>query len=152
MSLKLILFALLVSIHSIKPHAFRAQTAGGAEIKFDKAVHSLGILNKGDRCEYGFKFTNTGTAPLIISNATTTCGCDMASYPKNPILPGDSATIHYKYDSYRIGPFMKTLTVISNAGNSIITLTVCGLVRDPESTSKDLSIHDSYCKCLNENK
>ena len=69
------------------------------------------------RASTEFKFTNTGTEPLIISNAKGSCGCTVPSWPKTPIKPGESAAIKVKYDSKRIGPINKSVTISSNASN-----------------------------------
>jgi len=86
-----------------------------AEISFEKTVHDFGsILQKGDGT-YQFEFSNTGNAPLLLSNATSSCGCTIPSYPKTPIAPGEKGTIVVKYDTNRIGSFHKSVTVTSNA-------------------------------------
>jgi len=61
-----------------------------------------------------FKFTNTGTEPLIIKNAKGSCGCTVPSYPKNAILPGEAAEIEVRYATNRLGPFAKTVTLTTN--------------------------------------
>ena len=47
-----------------------------------------------------FEFTNTGNAPLIITNVQSTCGCTVPSKPKEPIMPGKSDKIEVKYNIY----------------------------------------------------
>jgi hypothetical protein len=39
------------------------------------------------------------------------------SYPQAPIAPGQSATIKVKYDTNRVGPINKSVTITSNASN-----------------------------------
>ncbi len=63
-----------------------------------------------------FEFTNTGDAPLIISNVLSTCGCTVPSKPDAPILPGKTGKIEVKYNM-NPGPIRKTITVESNAVN-----------------------------------
>jgi len=63
-----------------------------------------------------FEFTNTGNAPLIISNAQSTCGCTVPSYPKDPIAPGATGEISVKYNM-NPGPIRKTITIECNAAN-----------------------------------
>lgn len=57
---------------------------------------------------------NTGTEPLLVISANTSCGCDMGTWPKDPIMPGDSGKINYKYDSKRIGLLNKSMTIKTN--------------------------------------
>jgi hypothetical protein len=97
--------------------------------------HDFGTLQKGDNCIFYFKFTNTGNEPLIILNAKTSCGCDIAYWPKVPIMPGKSAVIKYQYDSQRIGGFHQSTTVTSNAKNGTVLLKVKGLILDSKLPS-----------------
>ena len=58
---------------------------------FDKQEHDFGSIVQGTPQETVFTFTNTGEAPLIITDAKSTCGCTVPQYPKNtPIAPGES--------------------------------------------------------------
>ena len=63
-----------------------------------------------------FEFTNTGNAPLIITNVLSTCGCTVPTKPDAPILPGKKGKIEVKYNM-ATGPIRKTITVESNAAN-----------------------------------
>lgn len=63
-----------------------------------------------------FEFTNTGDAPLIITNVQSTCGCTVPTKPTEPILPGKTGKIDVKYNM-NPGPIRKTITVESNAAN-----------------------------------
>ena len=63
-----------------------------------------------------FEFTNTGDAPLIITNVLSTCGCLIPSKPDAPILPGKKGKIEVKYNM-TTGPIRKTITVETNAAN-----------------------------------
>lgn len=93
----------------------KAQNAAGPEISFEKDVHDYGNIKQHANGECEFKFTNTGNAPLIISNAKGSCGCTVPDWPKQPIKPGETAVIKVKYDTKRVGPISKTVTVESNA-------------------------------------
>jgi len=61
-----------------------------------------------------FVFKNTGTEPLLITNARGSCGCTVPDWPKDPIRPGETAVIKIKYDTKRSGPISKTVTVTTN--------------------------------------
>ncbi|MBC7847345.1 MAG: DUF1573 domain-containing protein [Flavobacterium sp.] len=76
-----------------------------------------------------FVFTNNGNKPLIITNATGSCGCTVPTFPKEPIAPGAKAVIGVKYATDRIGAFTKTVTITSNAaGSPSKVLTIKGTV------------------------
>ena len=100
-------------------------------IEFDSLVLTK-FINERDPCIYHFPFTNTGDAPLVIAYAKTSCGCLVASYPKEPIQPGERAEISVKYDSRRIGPINKSITVRTNACQETTVLRVKGYVKKNE--------------------
>ncbi|PKP04316.1 MAG: hypothetical protein CVU11_05430 [Bacteroidetes bacterium HGW-Bacteroidetes-6] len=109
-----------------------AQT-NGAFIKFNEVIHDFGELTQGDKAEVEFVFTNTGDAPLLLSNVRSTCGCTVPTWPHDPILPKGSASIKVKYDSNRIGGINKQITVESNATNGVIYLKILGNIsKKPE--------------------
>ena len=83
-----------------------------------------------------FKFTNTGTAPLLIQNAKGSCGCTVPSYPREPIMPGESGYIKVKYDTKRVGRFDKYVTLTTNAlSNTTTRLKITGTVEaEPDAT------------------
>ena len=54
-----------------------------------------------------FEFKNTGKAPLVISGASSSCGCTVPSWPKDPIAPGATGKIEVKYDTNRVGAIAK---------------------------------------------
>lgn len=89
----------------------------GPVIEFEKDVHDYGTIKQHGNGVYEFKFKNTGTEPLTISNAKGSCGCTVPEWPKEPIAPGESGSIKVKYDTKRVGPFGKSVTLQSNAVN-----------------------------------
>lgn len=95
-----------------------AVNIGGPEITFEKDIHDFGKIKQHGNATYQFKFTNTGSQPLIINNCQGSCGCTVPEWPKTPIAPGASEYITVKYDSGRPGMINKNVTVYSNAVNS----------------------------------
>ena len=94
--------------------------------------HLVCSLNRN----YEFKFTNTGDEPLIVSNVKSSCGCTIPKKPKKPILPGENGEIEVKYDTNRVNPIRKTITVTSNAVNApTVALKITGKVIDPDKES-----------------
>ena len=103
-----------------------------ATITFDSLVVDYGTINKGDDGVRQFKFTNTGTADLEITQVRSSCGCTIPKKPSGAIAPGASDVIEVKYDTNRIGPIRKTITVASNASNAMVDLKIKGEVQEPE--------------------
>lgn len=119
-----------------------------AEITFDKTIINYGTIDKGANGVRDFVFTNTGNAPLIISNVKSTCGCTIPKKPEKPILPGESDKIQVKYDTKRIGFIRKSISVTSNASNPSVVLKITGqVIADTKKTgleNKKKSIVEDY--------
>ncbi|GAA4931931.1 DUF1573 domain-containing protein [Algibacter agarivorans] len=101
-----------------------------AEIEFKSETIDYGTIEKGSDGVRVFEFTNTGNEPLIISDVKSSCGCTIPSKPKDPILPGKTGEIKVKYDTNRVNPIRKTITVLSNAKTPTVALKIKGLVVD----------------------
>ena len=102
------------------------------EITFDKMVHDYGTVAFGGDGVCTFKFTNTGKEPLILQQPQSSCGCTVPTWPKEPVLPGASDEIQVTYNTKKVGPINKTITVKSNAKNNTVVLRITGTVQpDP---------------------
>ncbi|MBC7864260.1 MAG: DUF1573 domain-containing protein [Bacteroidia bacterium] len=99
-----------------------------ADIKFEKNSHDYGTVKYGADASYEFKFTNTGTEPLVINACERSCGCTTPTCPKEPILPGKSSIVKVSYDTKRPGPINKTVTIKSNAKCGEVKITITGTV------------------------
>lgn len=106
-----------------------------AEIEFKSDIIDYGTIEKGADGKRVFEFTNTGKAPLIISKVTSSCGCTIPKWSKEPILPGKTGEIQVKYNTTRVMPIRKTITVISNAKTPTVALKIKGLVVDSSKES-----------------
>ena len=107
-----------------------------AKIEFKTDVIDYGTIEKGADGVRIFEFTNTGDAPLIITKVKSSCGCTVPSWPKEPIMAGETGEIKVKYDTNRVMPIRKTITVSSNAADSpTIALKIKGLVVDSSKNS-----------------
>ncbi|HTB06137.1 MAG TPA: DUF1573 domain-containing protein [Bacteroidia bacterium] len=95
---------------------------------FEKTDHDFGTIEQNDNGTTYFLFTNTGKEPLVIKEAHGSCGCTVPKWPKTPIGPGQKDTIKVTYDTHRVGIFVKTVTITSNAKVSPIVLNIKGKV------------------------
>lgn len=107
-----------------------------AKIEFKSDTVDYGTIEKGADGVRVFQFTNTGDAPLIISNVTSSCGCTIPKKPEGPILPGKTGEIEVKYDTNRVMPIRKTITVISNAQTPTVALKIKGDVIESKGDAK----------------
>lgn len=86
--------------HETTTIAAASDTAKGAPvIAFDEMEHNFGNITEGERLEYSFKFTNTGDRDLLITDATSSCGCTVPEWPKEPIKPGKSSYMKVVFNS-----------------------------------------------------
>ncbi|MBK8556200.1 MAG: DUF1573 domain-containing protein [Lewinellaceae bacterium] len=111
--------------------AVQAQTNNGPTMSLDVTTIDYGTLEKGGDPIRKFKFVNTGTEPLIIKTAKGSCGCTVPTYPKEPIMPGETNYIEVRYDTQRVGVFTKTVTLTTNETSDTHTLTIKGEVKAP---------------------
>lgn len=84
-------------------------------MSFENGMYNFGKIKQGDKVHYDFKFKNTGKSPLIVTNATATCGCTIPEIPKEPVKPGDSGLIKVVFSSAgKMGMQDKIITITSN--------------------------------------
>lgn len=135
--------------------AFAAQTFGqaandapasnttvtsNAKIKFTELSHNFGNVIEGQIARHEFVFTNEGTDPLILENVQASCGCTTPKWPREPIAPGAQAVIAAEYNSNgRPGTFNKQITVKSNGGEVVLTITGV-VVKEPEKPKSPVII------------
>lgn len=105
------------------------KSTDGAEMIFNETDHNFGTIQHRGNGTFEFIFKNTGKEPLIIKNVTSSCGCTIPNWDKDPILPKKTGKIVVKYDTERIGQFIKSIKVFSNAKNSPVDLIIRGEVK-----------------------
>lgn len=106
----------------------KGESVFGPAIEFKELVHDYGTIEQSGDGAYVFKFANTGTEPLILSNVRSSCGCTIPEWPREPINAGASGSILVKYNTARIGSFSKSISVYSNASEAAIVLRIKGNV------------------------
>lgn len=93
------------------------------------SIYDFGKVAEGDIVEYSYRFKNTGSNPLIVSNVSASCGCTVPEKPEAPIKPGEIGFIKVKFNSdKRPGEAHKTVTVTSNANPPFTELLLKGEV------------------------
>jgi hypothetical protein len=114
-----VLAALFIALQSFAQEA-GANKVDGAVITFEKKTHDFGDIFQGDKVEETFKFTNTGSEPLIITNVQVTCGCTTPKgWPRDPIMPGGKGELTVAFNSAgKSGRQNKVVTIVSNAVNT----------------------------------
>ena len=91
-------------------------SANFTQIEWIDSIHqNLGKVKEGSVLEVSWRFKNTGTKPLIISNVNASCGCTVAEKPEAPVAAGEEGVIKAKFDSKeRQGMQRKDVYVLAN--------------------------------------
>lgn len=132
----LLAFSLLATVFIAKAQS-ETTDPNAPVIKWETTTIDYGEVEYGSNGEREFFFTNIGKTPLIISNAQGSCGCTVPSWPKEPIMPGQKASIKVKYDTNRPGTISKSVTITSNAASGSDVIYIKGFVKNqPESSGQ----------------
>ena len=100
------------------------------KLQFIEKEFDFGFVEVGEVVNHKFKFVNTGSKPLSISNATASCGCTTPVFPFLEIEPGGTGEIGVRFNSKdRLGSQVATVTVYSDAENNEQELIIKGVVR-----------------------
>lgn len=128
------LFSLLLFLGLAAFSFAQTDAATGPSMKFETIEIDYGTIDQGADGVRKFMFTNTGTEPLVIKNARGSCGCTVPTWPKEPVMPGETASVDVRYDTNRVGKFTKTVTLTTNETIGTRMLTIKGdiLKKDAE--------------------
>lgn len=118
------------------------ENQSGAQIVFESETVDYGVIEQGSEPFRVFTFTNTGTEPLIITQAKGSCGCTVPTYPKEPIAPGETGEIKVRYDTNRLGKFTKRVTLTTNAPEEKTMLTIKGEVLKKAEEPEGLPVNE----------
>ena len=103
----------------------------GPQMIFEETEHQFGKINQGEKVSHTFIFKNTGDAPLIINNASGSCGCTVPRYPTEPILPGEKGVIDVSYKpGSQKATQNKTVTITANTNPPQTVLKIKAFVEE----------------------
>ncbi|MCB2380204.1 DUF1573 domain-containing protein [Hymenobacter sp. BT635] len=92
---------------------------------FSEVEHNFGDIKPGEVVKHTFEFTNTGKSPLLIENATASCGCTTPNWTKDPVPPGGKGTIEVQFNSQgKTGLQNKEIAVRANTQPSITQIAI----------------------------
>jgi len=121
---------------AVKKGEVKTKAVKGANITLEKSVHDYGTVVQNADGNCVFEFTNNGTKPLVISQCKGSCGCTVPTWPREEIKPGETGEIKVKYDTNRVGPINRSVTIISNAANSPTkVLKIKGMVEPTDASA-----------------
>ena len=104
----------------------------GAVIEFETNEHDFGTIPYKGNGTYEFVFTNTGKVPLVLKNVRSSCGCTVPEWPKDPVKKGEKGRIKVSYNTRITGTFSKSISVVSNSGDTPVVLVIKGKVEPEE--------------------
>jgi hypothetical protein len=99
-------------------------------IKYEQESFDFGVVNEGEVVTHVFKFKNTGTEPLTVTNAKASCGCTVPNWSKEPVAPGASGEIKVEFNSKgKPGNQSKRVTVTANTNPTDTFIEIKGMVK-----------------------
>ena len=117
-------------VMSVSPQP--AENKNAPEFKFEEDEYNFGTIKQGESTTHIFTFTNTGKEPLIITNASGSCGCTVPDWPKEPIKKGEKGSVKVTFNSAgKMGMQDKTVTIQSNAKTNPKVIHIKGNVEAP---------------------
>ena len=113
-----------------------SKTQAYAVMEFEEKEHDFGTVEEGEVVEHTFEFTNAGDAPLIVSNASASCGCTVPTWTKEPIAPGDKGEMLVKFDTRgKPNQQMKAVRITANTQSGRETLRIKAFVNPKNSNA-----------------
>ena len=99
---------------------------------FDKNLHDFGTIMDGEAQETVFSYTNTGEAPLVITEIKSTCGCTVPQdWSRAPLLPGESSQFTVKFNGKGMNKTSKTVTIKANTQRGTESVRISAFINKP---------------------
>ncbi len=117
--------------------AIDVPTGPTTTIQFDESEFDFGTIDEGEKVSHTYKFTNTGSEPLIIKDAKGSCGCTVPSWPKDPVAPGATGEMLVEFNSKgKSGSQNKRVTITANTNPGQTFINIKGEVNKAETAAK----------------
>ena len=106
-------------------------------IKFDKSEHDFGEIEAKTPVETVFSYTNTGEAPLVITDIKSSCGCTVPKdWSREPLAAGESGNFTVKFNGSGTNKVSKTITVTANTEKGTETVKITAFVKPDPNAAK----------------
>lgn len=120
-------------VNNPKSASGEENTKGIPAITFTDTEHDFGRVIEGEKITYAFRFTNTGKGNLVITSVSSSCGCTVPQYTKEPVKPGETGNIKVTFDSSNRRGFQhKSVSVVTNTQPNTTVLHIKAQVVEPE--------------------
>jgi hypothetical protein len=120
-----------------------ADTGNFTTIQWLDTLYNFGSIKQGEKVTIKFCCKNTGTKPLVLTNVRPGCGCTVAEYSKEAILPNKQGWVTASFDSKKFcGEVHKSVLASSNSSNDAErNLQFTGTITGCESNDKIVIPH-----------
>ena len=107
-------------------------------ITFDKKEHDFGQIVSGTPQETVFSYTNTGEAPLVITDIKSTCGCTVPQdWSRQPLAVGESDKFTVKFNGKGANKTSKVINITANTSTGKESVKITAFITpDPNAASK----------------
>ena len=106
-------------------------------IEFDKTEYDFGEIEAKTPVETVFKYKNTGEAPLVITNISSSCGCTVPEdWSREPLAPGGEGQFTVKFNGSGSNRVSKTITVTANTEKGNETVKITAFIRPDENAEQ----------------
>lgn len=117
-----------------------ANSGNFAAVSFEETEHDFGTIKDGTPVETVFRYTNTGTSPLVVSNIQSTCGCTVPSDWTKQVAPGETGEFKVKFNGKGNGAVNKSITMTTNTEKGSETVKIKAMVQaDPNAPSQPMA-------------
>lgn len=117
--------------------AVMAQTKADDVAKFNTEKHDFGKIKQGVPVTFNFEIKNISDKPLVVENASASCGCTVPEKPEKPINPGATGKIKVQFNAAAVAPFTKDIYIKFAGVDQPKTVQITGeVVTNDNSTSK----------------
>lgn len=104
---------------------FSREAEGQAKVVFESKTVDFGTVVEGTLCKHRFAYKNIGSEPFTISNVSVTCGCTVPQWSKEPLKPGDTASLYIQFDTRnKMGEVAKGVNLSTNSEEPMIGLII----------------------------
>ena len=104
-------FALSIASFAQPSQTQPAQPKAEDLIKVNAEKHDFGKIVQGTPVTYTFEIKNVSDKPVVVENASASCGCTVPEKPEQPIAPGATAKLKVVYNAAAVGPIAKDVYV-----------------------------------------
>jgi hypothetical protein len=80
-------------------------------VKFNTEKHDFDKIKQGVPVTFNFEFKNISDKPVVVENASASCGCTVPEKPEKPIAPGETGKIKVQFNAAAVAPFTKDIYI-----------------------------------------